>query len=61
MLYQIRAAWDRLLLFSGLVPLGAKCQEELPTRQLSQLAARAQRLSDHVHCAKDGKNGSVHG
>ena len=43
------------------MPLGAKCQKELPTRQLSQLAARAQRLSDHVHCASNRQNGSFHG
>ena len=50
-----------MLLFADLVPLGAERQEELPTRQLPQLEARAQRLSDHVHRAEDGKNGSVHG
>ena len=52
--------WSVLLL-TGLVPLGAERQKELPTRQLPQLEACAQRLSDDVHCAKDGKNGPIHG
>ena len=50
-----------MLLFADLVPLGAERQKELPTRQLPQLEACAQRLSDYVYCAKDGKNGSIHG
>lgn len=52
--------WSVLLL-TDLMPLGAERQKELSTRQLPQLEACAQRLSDHVHCAKDGKNGSIHG
>lgn len=45
----------------GSVPLGFERQKELPTRELSQLAARAQRLSDHVHCFANGENGPVYG
>ena len=53
--------YEFCLQFSDPVPLGAERQEKLPTRQLSQLEACAQRLSDHVHCAEDRENGQVHG
>ena len=41
--------------------MGSECEEELPTCQVSQLEARAQRVSDNVHHAQDWQDGQVHG
>ena len=41
--------------------MGSERQKELPASQVSQLEARPQRLSDHVHHAQDREDGQVHG
>lgn len=41
--------------------MGPERQEELPARQVSQLATRSERLPDHVHHAQDREDGQVHG
>ena len=41
--------------------MGSQCQEELSAGQVSQLAARPQRLPDHVHHAQDREDGQVRG
>ena len=41
--------------------MGSQCEEELPTRQVSQLETRSQRVPDHVHHAQDWQDGQVHG
>ena len=35
-------------------------EEELQAREVPQLEARPQRLSDHVHRLENGKAGSIH-
>jgi len=44
----------------GPVPLDPECEEELPARQVPQLASCAQRLSDDVHGPQDRKAGPVY-
>ena len=45
---------------TGSVPLDPEREEELPARQVPQLASRAQRLSDDVHGPQDRKARQVH-
>ena len=42
------------------VPLDPEREEELPSGEVPQLAARAQRRPDHVHRAQDRKDGPLH-
>ena len=44
----------------GPVPLDPEREEELPARQVPQLASRAQRLSDDVHGPQDRQARQVH-
>ena len=42
------------------VPVDPEREEELPSGEVPQLAARAQRRPDHVHRAQDRKDGPLH-
>ena len=42
------------------MPLDPEREEELPSGEVPQLAARAQRRPDHVHRAQDRKDGPIH-
>ena len=50
----------QLMCSTGAVQVGVERQEELPSGQVPQLAARAQRGTDHVCHAQDWPHGAIH-
>lgn len=50
----------QLMCSTGAVQVGVERQEELPSGQVPQLAARTQRGTNHVRHAQDWPHGAIH-
>ena len=56
----VRTVLSHFFFASGFVSVDPEREEELQARQVPQLEARPQRLSNHVHRLENGKAGSIH-